>query len=291
MLLVTLLMQMAACNRPSHEMPRGTRSVRDDLGRDVRLDRAPRRIVSLAPSLTEMLYAVGAGAQVVGVTSYCDYPPEVSQKTVVGDLVTPNIERILSLKPDLVLISVEGNSQRTFSSLEQLGVRLFVSNPRDIEGVYKSMRDIGALLGEEKRTKSILDSLHAEEGRLRDLRGTGRPSVLMLLSLQPLMAAGNSTFIDEVITLAGGRNAAEALRGSYPTLNRELLLRMNPDIVLYPDDMGVDETQVRRGFPEWRDLDAMKRGAVYRINADLFLRPGPRVFMAAAQLQEMLARR
>ncbi|MFZ1729433.1 MAG: cobalamin-binding protein [Bacteroidota bacterium] len=288
MLLLLLLTQLTACNRPSHETPKAVRSVTDDLGRSVGVDRTPLRIVSLAPSLTEMLFVLGAGDKVVGVTSYCNYPPETAGKTVVGDLVTPDIERIFSLEPDLVFISVEGNSQRTFVALERLGVRLFVSNPRDIQGVYKSMRDIGKLLKIDARASTVVDSLKAEEARLRKSRVPAGKSVLMLLSLQPLMAAGSDTFIDEVISLAGGSNAATGLKGSYPILNREMLLRINPDLVLYPDDMGMDEMQLCTGYPEWRKLRAMNRGAVYRIDADVFLRPGPRVFLAAAQLRTYL---
>lgn len=290
MLVALLLLQLAACHRPSHEQPADARTVTDDLGRAVRVEGEPARIVSLAPSLTEMLFALGAGARVAGVTSYCDYPAEARRKTVVGDLLAPDIERIVSLRPDLVLISVEGNSQRTFAALEQLGVRIFVSNPRDVAGVFKSLRDIGALIGQEGRASALVDSLRRAEARLRKDRPTGKPAVLMLLSLQPLMAAGGSTFINEVITLAGGRNAAAALRGNYPTLNREILLRLDPDLILYPDDMGVDDTQLDAGFPEWKRLGAMQRGAMYRIDADRFLRPGPRVFEAAAELQELIAR-
>jgi iron complex transport system substrate-binding protein len=154
--------------------------------------------------------------------------------------------------------------------------------------VYKSMRDMGTLLQIEDRTKKVIDSLKEEERRLRAERVTTGKTVLMLLSLQPLMAAGDDTFIDEVISLAGGSNAAGKLKGSYPVLNREMLLRMNPDLVLYPDDMGVDEIQVRTGFPEWRKLEAMRRGAVHRIDADVFLRPGPRMFQAVAQLRGFL---
>ncbi len=287
-LLVVLLLQGTACNRPSHDSPRASQTVTDDLGRSVSADSLPRRIVSLAPSLTEMLFAIGAGSRVVGVTSYCNYPPAAEQKTVVGDLVTPDIERILSLEPDIVFISVEGNSQRTFTTLEKLGIRLFVSNPRNLQGVYKSIQDMGMLLHAEQQSSELLDSLRAVERRLLTSSLTERKSVLMLLSLQPLMAAGRDTFIDEVISLAGGSNAAAALTGSYPVLNREMLLRINPDLMLYPDDMGVDETQVRRGYPEWKELKAMNAGAMYRIDADVFLRPGPRVFVAADQLRGFL---
>lgn len=287
MLLVLLL--QAACNRPSSERQDEAHAVVDDLGRRVGNGLPARRIVSLAPSLTEMLFALGADERVVGVTSFCDFPPAAARRTVVGDLVTPDVERILALKPDLVLISVEGNSQRTFTVLENLGVRLFVSNPRDIDGVYKSLRDIGALVRASDRATQVIDSLRRLERQLWKSRPARRANVLMLLSLQPLMSVGSGTFVDEVIALAGGRNAAAEMKGSYPTLNREILLRMNPDLVLYPDDMGVDEEQLRSGYPEWRELGAMRRGTVFRVDADLYLRPGPRVFQAAAELQGLLA--
>ena len=307
-LAVLLLAQLAACSRPSHEQSgeadstrpadsvrganvRGdTATVTDDLGRTLRVSPPARHIVSLAPSLTEMLFFIGAGESVAGVTSYCDFPPEARTRQVVGDLVTPDIERILSLRPDLVLISVEGNAQRSFQRLEQLGMRMFVSNPRDLAGVYKSLADIAALTGHARRAAALIDSLRGEERRLREHAPARSPSVLMLLSLQPLMAAGRSTFIDEVITLAGGRNAAAALEGNYPTLNRETLLRMDPDLILLPDDMGINETQLRTGFPEWRRLRARRGDGMHRIDADRYLRPGPRLIEAARELQRMLAK-
>ncbi|MBR9976960.1 MAG: cobalamin-binding protein [Bacteroidetes bacterium] len=297
------LLLTAACTRLSDDgdrltqddagddpVPDSVHTVTDDLERSLRLDAPPRRIVSLAPSLTEMLFALGADSCIVGVTSYCDYPPRAAERSVVGDLVTPDIERILALAPDLILISVEGNSERTFGTLKRLGLRVFVSNPRDIPGVYKSLRDIGSLTGREKAATTLVDSLRRVELHLRKTAAgdDSTPSVLMLLSLQPLMAAGRDTFIDEIITLAGARNAAADLRGAYPTLNREILLRMNADVILYPDDMGVSEERMRSGFPEWRELRAMQRKHVHRIDADVYLRPGPRVFQAASELQALI---
>lgn len=288
-LVVLLLAQLTACHRPSHPAaPPDTRTIIDDLGRAVRIDSIPRRIVSLAPSLTEMLFAVGAGERVVGVTSYCDYPDEVRHATVIGDLLAPDIERILSLEPDLVLVSVEGNSVRTFERLEALGLRIFVSNPRDIGGVLASIADIGMLSGRRTEAAALVDSLRRVRMELRARRPRVQRSVLLLLSLQPLMAAGTRTFIGEVISSAGARNAAAGLAGNYPTLDRESLLRLDPDLILYPDDMGIDETRLRDGYPEWGRLRAVRHGRLFRIDADRFLRPGPRLFEAAAQLQDLI---
>ncbi|MDX9757560.1 MAG: helical backbone metal receptor [Bacteroidota bacterium] len=290
-LVVLLLAQLTACHRPSHSPERPvTPTLVDDLGRTVRVDSMARRIVSLAPSLTEMLYAVGAGARIAGVTTYCDYPADVRNKPVIGDLLAPDIERILSLRPDLVVISVEGNSPRTFERLESLGLRIFVSNPRDIRGVLSSIRDIGILSGRRTHATALIDSLRRVQVELRARRPRSQRSVLLLLSLQPLMAAGARTFIGEVIAIAGARNAAAGLAGNYPILDRESLLRLDPDVILYPDDMGIDETRLRRGYPEWGRLRAVRGGRLYRIDADRFLRPGPRVFEAAAQLQELIRR-
>ncbi|MBR9975315.1 MAG: cobalamin-binding protein [Bacteroidetes bacterium] len=291
-LAVLLLTQLVACSRPSREKDEPSShaiTVTDDLGRVVSADSAARRVVSLAPSLTEMLFSVGAGAQVIGVTRYCDYPEQARRLPAVGDMLAPDIERILSLDPDLVMISVEGNTQRSFTVLEELGVRVFVSNPRSMEGVYKTLGDIGGLTGRQQRARAVIDSLRAAQRALHAGRPRSDPSVLMLLSLQPLMAAGSSTFIGEVIAMAGGRNATADLQGNYPTLNRETLLRLDPDLVLYPDDMGIDETQIRGSFPEWRQLRAAREGRMYRIDADRYLRPGPRLLEAAAELQRRLA--
>lgn len=303
LLFLLSLLVTTACTRLSEKGDRLTQAdpgddpgtdsvstVTDDLDRRLRMETTHCRIVSLAPSLTEMLFALGADSCVIGVTSYCDYPPRAATRTVVGDLVTPDIERILALRPDLILISVEGNSQHTFATLQRLGLRVFVSNPRDIPGVYKSLRDIGILTGREKAATMLVDSLRRVELLLRKTAAgnASPPSVLMLLSLQPLMTAGRDTFIDEIITLAGACNAAADLRGAYPTLNREMLLRMDADVILYPDDMGVSRERMRSGFPEWRELRAMQRERVHRIDADVYLRPGPRVFQAASELQVLI---
>jgi iron complex transport system substrate-binding protein len=132
---------LAACGSGDREAPGGERGVTDDLGRAVRFTAVPHRIVSLAPSFTETLYALDADSLLVEVTQYCNYPTDAKSKQNIGDLLTPDIEGIIALKPELVLISVEGNSQQTFTRLQEMGVRVFVSNPRDLDGVLKSITD------------------------------------------------------------------------------------------------------------------------------------------------------
>jgi len=287
-LLVLLICAAAGCSRPSHEEPSGRLLVTDDLGREVRFPGVPLRIVSLAPSLTESLYFLSADSLVVGVTTHCDYPSRVSSLPVVGDLLTPDVERILALQPDLVVMSVEGNTHATFEKLIRVGLRIFVANPRSIDGICKTVRDLGAITGRDSTAAQRIDSLRALERRLRAQRPAPPSSLLMLISTQPIMAAGGSTFLNEIIELAGAHNAAAGIPGNYPTLNREAVLRMNPSMLLFPDDMHMEIGDLEARFPEWKGIDAVRRGRLHAVDADIFLRPGPRVFQAAERLQALL---
>ncbi len=291
-ILLLLLAAGAGCSRPSHEEQpepsNGSLMVTDDLGRNVPIDGVPQRIVSLAPSLTEALFAIGADSLVAGVTSVCNYPPRVRARPVVGDLLAPNIERILALKPDLVLISVEGNTHATFEKLQRVGIRLFVSNPRDIEGVCKSLLDLGRITGREAAAVHFVDSVRAIEAHLRETLPSEAPSLLVIIGTQPIMAAGDGTFLNEIVELAGGKNAAAGAAGNYPTLNREEVLRMNPAMLIFPDDMHLGVQDLVARFPEWERIDAVRQGRLYPVDADVFLRPGPRIFFAAQRLRALV---
>jgi iron complex transport system substrate-binding protein len=287
-LLLLLFLAGAGCSRPSHEQPGGSYELVDDLGRSVPFDGVPRRIISLAPSLTESLFAIGADSLVAGVTSVCNFPAEAARLPVVGDLLAPDVERILSLDPDLVLISVEGNTQGTFAALQRMGVRVFVSNPRSIDGVCKSLHDLGLITGRGEAAEHFIDSVRSLAARLRAVKPPDPPAMLMLVGTQPIMVAGGSTYLNEIIELAGARNAAATIDGNYPTLNREELLRMNPAMLIFPDDMHLDVRDLVLRFPEWKRVAAVRDGRLHAVDADVFLRPGPRIFLAAEQLHALL---
>lgn len=280
----------AGCDRPSVSRPGGTRVLADDIGRRVAFDGIPRRIVSLAPSLTESLFALGADSLLVGVTAHCNYPPEARTRTVVGDLLTPDVERILALKPDLVLISVEGNTQATFRRLEDMGVRLFVSYPRTLDGILASISDLAEITGTQRRGKRLVDSLRALRAGLLSHADRDSIRAVVLLSIRPLIAAGAGTFIDEILHLAGARNVAAAAPGQYPVLGREQLLLWNPAVMLFPDDLGLTPAQALRQFPEWRSMDAVRNGRMHALPADVLMRPGPRMFEALAAMHAAMAR-
>ena len=140
--------------------------VYDDLGREIELDSPAQRIVSLAPSITETLFFLGVGDRVVGVTRYCNFPPEAKSKTIVGGVIDPNYEVIVSLKPELIIMTVEGNTREAFEKLSNLGFKIFVTNPRNFDGIFKTIIDIGRLCGVESRANFLVDSLKKELERV-----------------------------------------------------------------------------------------------------------------------------
>lgn len=260
----------------------------DDLGRKIELQNPPARIVSLAPSITETLFFLGLGDKVVGVTKYCNYPPEAQSKTIIGGVIDPNYEIILSLKPDIVMMTVEGNTKESFNKLSDLGLKVFVTNPRNFEGVFKTILDIGKICKVETRAKFLVDSLRAELEKIKKISsGKHKPKVFVLLSLNPLMTAGKNTFINEIIENAGGINIGKNSKQNYPIFNREEILKLNPDIIILTESkIGKDE--LLNLFPEWKHINAIKENKIFKIDPDILLRPSPRVILATKIIAQLI---
>lgn len=280
---------LLSCSESSKKRTGGDSFATDDLGRTIRLAPSPQRIVSLAPSITETLYALGTDSSVVGVTDYCDFPPAARSKPKVGGMINPNLERIVELKPDLIVMSVSGNIKTDFEKLESLGFRIFVTNPKDIEGVYKSIGDLGTLTGRRAIAASIIDSLRAQQDSLAQIASRHEStSVLVLLSLHPVIAAGPGTFLDELIKLANGRNIAADAGTSYPVLSREEILKRRPDVIIAMNDIAKSEKEIIDAHPEWRSLPAVTKRNIAILNADLISRPGPRIIKGLEQFVHSL---
>jgi iron complex transport system substrate-binding protein len=261
----------------------------DDLQRTVVLSRPAARIVSLAPSITECLFALGAGDQVKGVTDFCNYPPEARRRAHVGGMINPSIEAVVGLEPDLVLLSMEGNIREDFRRLVSFGTPVFVSNPRTLEGIYSTLRALGRLTGREDSARHLVARLELRERAVRHA-AEGKPpaGVILLVSLQPLMCAGNNTFIDELLRAAGGTNLASRARGTYPSYSRENVIEDNPDVIIVTSDILSDGAPLTAMFPEWGAVEAVRKGCVFRLDADLVSRPGPRALDALERLFHIL---
>jgi iron complex transport system substrate-binding protein len=248
----------------------------DDLGRTVTLPASARRIVSLAPSLTESLFAIGAGPQVVGRTTFCDHPEAALRIPEVGGMTNPSIERVVALSPDLIVVSMEGNLREDARRLSDLGIPVYVSNPRTLTGIYRSLEHLALLSGRGEDGGRLVDSLRSLERFLQGRVPAAHPSVLLLVSLRPLMAAGTNTLLDDLLIRAGGKNVAAALRGHYPAISREAVLVRDPEIILCTSEIMVGPEELVKLYPEWSQLQAVRKGRVVPIDADVISRPGPR---------------
>jgi iron complex transport system substrate-binding protein len=248
----------------------------DDLQRPVRLPAPAQRIVSLAPSITESLFAIGAGNLICGVTDFCTYPEAARKKPHVGGMTTPSIEAIVRLQSDLILVSMEGNTRQDFDRLTGTGTPVFVTNPRSLQGIRRSIGQLGFLTGHRQEADLLLASMKAREDSIDARSGGRRVRVFLFLSLQPLLAAGSNTFINDLLQHAGADNLAARAPGTYPAISREAVLAQHPDAIIVTSDIATVADSLTDQFPEWRQLDALHTGRIYRIDPDLISRPGPR---------------
>lgn len=278
LIILSGLLCLPACRQADKRQSGGMITVTDDLGHHVTLDHVPQRIVSLAPSITESLFALGLDSSVAGVTEYCDFPEAARRKPKVGGMLNPNVERVLALRPDLVLMSGSGNVRSDYEKLTSSGVTVFVSYPKSVEDVFKSISAIGTLTTHTDRADSIVHRLRQRRDELvqRALREQ-RKSVLMLLSLSPIIAIGPGTFLDELLSLANGVNIAHGASASYPALSREEILRSQPDVIIAMNDIARSEDDILRAYPEWEGLNAVRHKQVAIVDAAIVSRPGPRV--------------
>jgi iron complex transport system substrate-binding protein len=251
----------------------------DEVGRKVDATGVPQRIISVAPSITETLFALGLGDRVVGVSSYCKYPPEALKKEKIGGYVNPSLEKIVALKPDLVVAIAEGDLKAFVDKLAGLKIPVFIVNPADVFGVLTSIQNIGKATyssrAAQKLTRTMEERIRAVQ---KKTQGRPRPRVLQVLSMDPLLSVGKGTFVDDLIRLGGGRNVAEDAAGKYPRLSMEEVLAQNPEVILLASMNSQDEmAEERRYWQRWKTLAAARNGRIHAIDSDLILRPSPRI--------------
>jgi iron complex transport system substrate-binding protein len=256
----------------------------DMVGREVDLQGPPRRIISLAPSLTEILYALGAGDAVVGVTDYATYPPEVEAKPSVGGGINPNLEVIVALKPDLIFVSADANRWDTITQLEQLQISVFGVKPIGVEGVFESIQKVGEVVGRRQQAETLIAEMRRRMAAVSEkVNGLSRPKVLYAVWIDPLIVAGRGTVIDGLIDVAGGANVVRT--SGFSRYSLEQILVHEPDVIVLALDGGVPEDQeVLRRLPGWKEMRAVREEAVRVIDANLINRPGPRIVEATEVL-------
>jgi iron complex transport system substrate-binding protein len=241
----------------------------------------PKRIITLAPSVTEIVYALGLGGNIVGVTTYCDYPEEAKQMPKVGGMSNPSLEAVVSLKPDLVVMTTDGNPKEFQGRLADLGIKTYVFEARRLSELSQGIRDLGRALGVREQAESLAAQVEAgirkASGRGRKTRtGSGR-KVLFIVWPEPLIVAGPNTVINDAFTLLGEVNIASSAKTEYPKYSIEEVIRQAPDVLFIGKSMGMDMREVSRGFlNRMQSVPAVKNGKVFFLSDKLF-RLGPRV--------------
>lgn len=254
----------------------------DDLGNKFVFTTKPQRIISLAPNITEMIFELKLDKYLVGNTIYCNYPEEAKHIEKVGDLLTFNFEKIISLQPDLIFITVEGNTKESYDKFKELGLKVFVSNPRNYQGIKKIYKDIGKIFS--VNTSQTIQSWDSTINKIKNESSYLKKSAMYVVELSPLMIVGPNTFLNEYLTICGLKNIAEDSPLNYPIYSREEVLKRNPDYIIYPTDGKAKLDEIKLTYPEWKNLSAIKNGNVIFVNRDLHMRPGPRFVDAVVDL-------
>ena len=259
------------------------RMVTDELGRTIELPAAMGRIVSLAPSITESVFAIGQGERLVGVTRYSDHPGQAQTLPSVGSYVNLNVEKIVSLRPDLCLATKDGNPYSVIRQLEQAGISVYALDPRDLPAVMDTLLKLGTLLDARDKAQEVVAHMRRELQKLQHLvdQVTDRPKVFFQIGISPIVSVGTDTFIHELITLAGGVNVA-AGSVQYPRYSREDVLVFNPEVILI-NSMSKEKDLVQAEINRWQEfpqIDAVAEGRIHGLDASLFNRPTPRLTRA-----------
>jgi len=260
------------------------REVIDDFGRRVSLPNKIERAVSLAPNLTEIAFAVGGGDKLVGVTSFCDYPLEARKIQKIGDTLTPNIESIIALKPQIVLVSTASQIENFTKILDEQQISYFVTNPNSLEDIYQSIYKIGQIFSSDDRADEVVKELKIRVAKVENRANDGKNTkVFLQISNESLYTIGKESFLTDLIVLAGGISVTEAVATAYPKISLETALAYQPEAIILSDS-----EDNREPHTVFRNSPAVKNGRIFKINADLLSRPGPRIVDALEQIAKAL---
>ncbi len=264
----------------------------DDTGRAVVIDRMPQRIVSFGPSVTEILFALGLEEKVVGVGDYSDYPEAAKLKAKIGNAFNPSLEKIVELEPDLVLTVKQ---EQLNMELDALGIRFMVLDPEDIDGIFKDIELVGEITGTKKRAEELIkdmqDSVSQAIALVKDVAKVRVFFIVDATDLTLPWTAGTGSFIDALITMAGGENIAAQAPGAWVQFSLEQIVSLDPEIIIIQTMTGGIPTVSREELeehPVWGEMTAVKQGKLRFIDGDLVSRPGPRIVQGLEEMVKII---
>lgn len=265
-------------------------TLKDDIGREIVIKKYPEKIISLAPSSTEILFAINAGNKVIGVTDYCNYPKEALTKEKVGGFSNPNIEKIISLKPDLVVLYKSFPKEIFNQLVSNLPQTVFVVlDPKTYEDVMKNILLLGKVVGRENDARKVYNTMLQEwlSIQTKTVKINKSPKVLFLLWNDPFISVSPASFIGDLLKKVKAKNIVQNLEPEYPVLSIEYIISKNPDIIIIGEMSGISIDSII-SHPLLKEINAVKNKKVYTINDDLVFRPGPRLSEGLKELFKIL---
>jgi iron complex transport system substrate-binding protein len=266
------------------------RVVTDQLGRQVRLPDDPQRVVALAPSITEIIFALGQEHRLKGVTMYSDHPDAAQKIAKVGSYVRLDLEKIVALRPDLCIAVKDGNPKAVIERLEDLKIPVYAVDPRNLETVMDTIREIGGLLDANESAEKLIRNmeLRIQRVKTRVSKSAHKPRIFFQIGISPIVSVGTDTFINEIIVLAGGKNLAEG-PVPYPRFSQEQVLSLSPDIfIITTMARGAAFEKVKAQWGRWPTIPAVQQGRIYLADSDLFDRPSPRLVDALELMSRLI---
>jgi iron complex transport system substrate-binding protein len=267
-----------------------TQKFKDEVGREVTFPFPPKRIVSLAPNITEILFSLGLDEEIVGVSIHCNFPEKAKTKVRVGSYISLDFEKITSLKPDLIIATGAGNTREMVDRLEKLGFQTYTIYPKNFNDILKSIGHIGEVVNREKEARGIIEGLRKRSQRVIELtKGLSRPKVFIQIGDAPIVTVGKGSFADDLIRLAGGENIAGKEKEVYPRFGMEEILKRSPEVIVISSmNPKGDYQKILEEWNRWKTIPAVKNGRIHLIDSDLLDRPSPRIIDGLEELVRVL---
>jgi iron complex transport system substrate-binding protein len=267
-----------------------SKKFRDEVGREVTFPFPPKRIVSLAPNITEILFSLGLDEEIVGVSIHCNFPEKAKSKTQVGSYISIDFERIVSLKPDLIIATAVGNTRDMVERLGELGFPTYVIFPKNFDDILRSIGHLGQVVNRGKEADGIIQGMKKRSERVVELtKELHRPKVFIQIGDAPIVTVGKGSFSDDLIRLAGGENIAGKEKEVYPRFGMEEILKRSPEVIVISSmNPKGDYQKIFLEWSRWKTIPAVKNNRIHLIDSDLIDRPSPRIIEGLEEMAKIL---
>jgi iron complex transport system substrate-binding protein len=267
-----------------------TLKFKDEVGKEVTLPFPPKRIVSLAPNITEILFSLGLDEEIVGVSIHCNFPEKAKSRARVGSYISLDFEKITSLKPDLIIATGAGNTRDMVDRLEKLGFKTYTIFPKNFDDILQSIGHIGQVVNRDTKARVIIEGMRKRKQRVVELtQGLSRPKVFIQIGDAPMVTVGKGSFADDLIRIAGGENIAGKEKEVYPRFGMEEILKRSPEVIVISSmNPRGDYQKIIQEWTLWKTIPAVKNGRLHLIDSDLLDRPSPRIIDGLEELAKIL---